>query len=150
MPHGKSKIRFKGEGDKGWDSTAYNMILVNETTQFIDAHIQSDTASNRPFFAYVALGSVHIPHSPPDYYLDGTPIAHEYRSEHLDMLLEMDKVVGSLTKVIEDRKLEEETIIIFTSDNGGLKLSELELDLGHESSGPLRGQKGMIYEGGTR
>jgi Arylsulfatase A and related enzymes len=146
MPHGKSKIgNYPGEGDKDWDSTAYNMILVNETISFIDNHLE--TSPDKPFFTYVALGAVHIPHSPPDFYLDGTRVREEMGTEHLDMLLEMDKVVGSLVNAIESRDLAEETVIIFSSDNGGLRNSQ---DLGHETSGPLRGKKGDIWEGGHR
>jgi arylsulfatase A-like enzyme len=146
MPHGISKIYMnEGEGDADWDSSAYNMILVNETIKFVDKHLEANNGS--PFFAYVALGSVHIPHSPPNLYLDGSPIAHQYQTRHLDMLHELDKVVGSLIQMIEERNLAEDTLIIFTSDNGGLRYSE---KYGHHTSGPLRDIKASIYEGGHR
>jgi arylsulfatase A-like enzyme len=151
MPHGKSIIGSKrdGEGSKDWDSTAFNMILVNETIKFIDDHMADTTTKSKPFFTYVALGAVHIPHSPPDNYLDGTPIKGVYETRHLNMLLEMDKVVGSLVSMIEDRDLQKDTIFIFASDNGGLK-KEDDVKLGHLTSGPLRGKKGNIFEGGHR
>lgn len=125
------------------------MILVKETEKFLDDHVTNH--KDDPFFTYFALGAVHIPHSPPDYYLDGTPVAGQYPNEHLSMLDEMDKVVGSLVKALDDRQLLEDTIIIFTSDNGGLgnKYSN-SLDYGHLSNGPLRGIKGEVYEGGHR
>ena len=63
MPHGRSVIKRFGEGDPTWDSSAYDMIVVNKTRDFIDNHLK--TESNNPFFAYVALGAVHGPHSPP-------------------------------------------------------------------------------------
>jgi hypothetical protein len=64
MPHGRSVIgKHGGEGSNDWDSTAYNMILVNETIAFVDNHLHDKPED--PFFAYVALGGVHIPHSPP-------------------------------------------------------------------------------------
>merc|ERR1740124_266561 len=85
-----------------------------------------------------ALGAVHGPHSPPDYYLDGTPIASTHHSRHMDMLYEMDKAVGSLVKIVEDRGLAKNTIIIFTSDNGGIRQEKSE-SYGHNSHGPLRG-----------
>lgn len=148
MTHGQSKIISDGEGSKNWDSTAYNIILVNETENFIDKHLQEKPSD--PFFAYVALGSVHIPHSPPDYYIDGTPIATQYSSSYFNMLFEMDKVVGSLVDMIEARGIQEDTIIIFTSDNGGLNGQNFGTTELHSSSGELRGSKGMIYEGGHR
>ena len=141
MPRGRSSIKSECDGDKDWDSTAYNMKLVNETNAFLDNHLK--TRKDDPFFAYVALGAVHLPHSPPDTYLDGTPVAGEYYNAHLDMLLEMDKVVGSLVDAVEKRGLQEETIIIFTSDNGGLGSFNYPDRV-------LRGHKGDIWEGGHR
>ena len=145
-PQGISMIDFKGEGDKDWDSTAYNMVLVNETERFIDSHLSS-TRQDDPFFAYVALGSVHLPHSPPYSYLDGSPVDGEYESKHMDLLGELDKIVGSLLEILETRNLLEDTVIIFTSDNGGLGDSK---EYGHKASGPLRGYKSQIHEGGHR
>jgi len=65
------------------------------------------------------------------------------------MLYEMDKAVGSLVSIIEEKGLANDTIIVFTSDNGGVRDNE-SLDFGHNSHGPLRGQKRDIYEGGHR
>merc|ERR1719223_1435416 len=143
MPRGISKIKRRGDGSPNWDSTAYNQILVDETISFIDRHLEM--RSDDPFLAYVALGAVHGPHSPPDKYLDNSTIAGKYKSHHLDLLAEVDKVVGSVVSAIEERGLANNTIIIFTSDNGGLGKSK---DYGHFPSGPLQGQKGSIYEGG--
>jgi hypothetical protein len=149
MPHGKSKIVSVGEGSKEWDSTAYNMIVVNETEKFIDEHLQSNDLSKKPFFAYLPLGAAHQPHSPPYHYLDGSSVAGEYANGHMDILGEIDKVVGSLIHMLEERNIIDDTIIIFTSDNGGIP-PKVSGQFGHYSSGPLRGHKGMIYEGGTR
>ena len=116
MPHETSIIyhRHKGEGSKDWDSSTYNMILVNETSQFIENHLQNN--NDNPYIAYVPLGAVHEPHLPPDKYIDGSNVAGEY----VDMLMEMNKTVGSLVGIIKDKGLAEDTIIIFGSDNGGL------------------------------
>lgn len=148
MPHGISKIDSAGEGSSDWDSSAFNMILVNQTRKFLDDHVNNN--QDQPFFAYVALGAVHIPHSPPDYYLDGSKIAGVYNTGHMDLLGEMDKVVGSLIKMLEDKNLIEDTIILFASDNGGLGQRHGSGESSQNSSGPLRGAKGSIYEGGHR
>lgn len=147
MSHGTSIIRdgFEGDGDENWDSSAFDMIMVNETEAFLDEHLEKNR--NDPFFVYFALGTVHVPHSPPDRYLDNTQARGKYQTLHLDMLGVMDKVVGSLVSMIEDRKLADDTVIIFSSDNGGLRDS---VDVGHMTSGPLRGAKGEVYEGGHR
>ncbi len=60
MPEGSSIIPKHGDGAVDWDSTAFNMALVNETARFLDDHEMNRQDS--PFFAYIALGSVHIPH----------------------------------------------------------------------------------------
>jgi arylsulfatase A-like enzyme len=75
--------------------------------------------------------------------LDGTPVAGEYENEHLDLLFEMDKVIGSLVSALEDKGLVNDTIIIFSSDNGGLNTD-------YPGNRVLRGFKGQIYEGGHR
>ncbi len=143
MPEGESMIRTAGEGASDWDSTAYNMILVEETRKFLNRHLRKQ--ADKPFFSYVALGAVHAPHSPPYNYTDGSPVAGQYDTKHMDIIFEMDKVVGSLIKLLEEKKLVQDTIIIFTSDNGGLGRQ-----YGDFSSGPLRQAKGSIYEGGHR
>eukprot|EP00979_Chaetoceros_neogracilis_P016144 scaffold7137_cov215-Chaetoceros_neogracile.AAC.1 len=60
----------------------------------------------------------------------------------MDMLFEMDKAVGSVVSMVEDRGLAEDTIIIFASDNGGIKPANDSSEHGHDSHGPLRGYKG--------
>jgi arylsulfatase A-like enzyme len=65
------------------------------------------------------------------------------------MLGAMDKAVGSIVSMIENKNLAEETIIIFTSDNGGLN-KVATVNTGHRTSGPLRGAKRDIWEGGHR
>mmetsp|Transcript_24878 Transcript_24878/g.38014 ORF Transcript_24878/g.38014 Transcript_24878/m.38014 type:complete len:571 (+) Transcript_24878:65-1777(+) len=150
-PFGTSTILQWGEGVHDWSSPAYNQIIVNATARFIDNHF--DSHADDPFFLYTALGAVHAPQTPPTIYLDGTPVAGEYPTAHMDMLLELDKVIGSLVSLVEKKGRGEDTIIIFTSDNGGIreaKSSPGERGAGHLSSGPLRGHKGDIYEGGHR
>eukprot|EP00551_Chaetoceros_affinis_P002085 CAMPEP_0203633594 /NCGR_PEP_ID=MMETSP0088-20131115/694_1 /ASSEMBLY_ACC=CAM_ASM_001087 /TAXON_ID=426623 /ORGANISM="Chaetoceros affinis, Strain CCMP159" /LENGTH=398 /DNA_ID=CAMNT_0050486961 /DNA_START=111 /DNA_END=1303 /DNA_ORIENTATION=+ len=84
--------------------------------------------------------------------MDGTPVAGEYDTPHMDLLGEMDMAVGSVVQHLENRRLLDDTIIIFTSDNGGLgrKATAGSSDYGHFSSGPLKGFKSSIHEGGHR
>ena len=142
-PNGMSRILKPGDGVPDWDSTQYNQIVVNETKAFVER--QTNFRPEQPFFTYVALGAVHIPHTPGYKYMDGTPLAGQHPSKHMDVLKEMDKVVGSLMDLLRDQGVLENTIVLFTSDNGGLSTSN---KYGHLSSGPLRGNKGSIYEGG--
>ncbi len=79
--------------------------------------------------------------------MDGSPVAGVYKDRHLDVLGELDKVIGSLISILDDRQLLQDTIVIFTSDNGGSISSAKH---GHDSNGNLRSEKGSIYEGGHR
>jgi len=158
MLSGTSIVDYSGEGSIDWDSSGYNMVLVNETEKFLNAYLTNMSKKNetdyQPFFGYVALGNVHVPHSPPSYYLDGSIVSGYYPSGHLDVLREMDLTVGALIKILEDKNLIDNTIVIFTSDNGGLASNGntrvTSAKYGHNSSGHLRGSKGQIYEGGHR
>merc|ERR1712232_445423 len=49
--YGTSIINRPGEGDPGWDASAYDMILVNETKDFIERHLKKN--AKKPFFAYI-------------------------------------------------------------------------------------------------
>jgi hypothetical protein len=89
--NGKTKIKKTGEGDPDWDSTEYNTILVKEADNFLENHDTKD-----PFFIYVGLRQVHLPHSPTNYYLHGASVAGVFGSPHLDLLYEMDLVVESM------------------------------------------------------
>ena len=138
--NGVNIIPKPGEGDVNWESSEYNKRLVIEAENFLKDH--SETRSDDPFFMLVSLGQVHGPHSPPNFYLDGTPIAGQYDNPHLDLLYEMDLVVGTLISAITDRGLMDNTLVIFASDNGGL-------NMGYPNR-VLRGKKNTIWEGGTR
>ena len=122
------------------------MILVNKTNTFINKHLEK--MPDKPFFTYVALGSVHVPHTPANEYSDGTLLKGQYQTGHMDVLNEMDKVVGSLVDHLKSQGVLNNTIIVFASDNGGLGGDISSEEYGHVSNGPLRGYKGMIYEGG--
>ena len=66
------------------------------------------------------------------------------------MITRMDRYIGNLLKLLDELGLSENTIIVFTSDNGTTHLGdEVDYDF-FESVGPLRGLKGSLYEGGVR
>ncbi|MCR9208425.1 MAG: sulfatase [bacterium] len=78
---------------------------------------------------------------------EGRPVRHlQNHATYAAMVEAMDQAVGRVLKQIDDLGLTEETIVILTSDNGGLSTSE-----GWPTSNlPLRGGKGWVYEGGIR
>ncbi|TWT92650.1 Arylsulfatase [Neorhodopirellula pilleata] len=139
--------------------------LARETAHFIDEH------QEQPFLAYLSFYSVHTPLiGRPDlvekYKLKAASVSgQEFASEeqvfgdqprqvrilqkhavYAAMVEAMDLAVGKVLKQLEDTGLADNTVVVFTSDNGGLSTSE-----GSPTSNlPLRGGKGWIYEGGIR
>jgi arylsulfatase A-like enzyme len=134
--------------------------LAAETARFIEAN------SQRPFFAYLSFYSVHTPLMAredlrkkyeekrqrlglkEDWGREG-PRDVRLVQEHAvyaGMVEAMDLAVGQVLAKLDELGLSENTIVIFTSDNGGLSTSE-----GWPTSNlPLRGGKGWMYEGGIR
>lgn len=113
--------------------------FTREAVDFIDRN------QDRPFFLYLAYNAVHSPLQGADAYMK--------RFEHIDdiqrrifaaMLSNLDDSVGSVLQKLRDEELEEDTLVIFISDNGG-PTRELT-----SSNLPLRGGKGQVYEGGIR
>ena len=96
-----------------------------------------------PFFLYFATSSIHLPITP-DAEFVGTSDLGIYG----DFTAELDWSVGRILDALEANNLAENTLVIFTSDNGAL--SYLTCDTPHRSNGPWRGAKGRIEEGGHR
>jgi arylsulfatase A-like enzyme len=105
---------------------------------------------DKPFFLYFATHDVHVPRVPHPRF-KGTS-QHGLRG---DVIHELDWSVGEVLKSLEKHKLVENTLVIFTSDNGGVMDDGYQDGSGndtsgHKCNGPLRGFKGGLYEGGHR
>jgi arylsulfatase A-like enzyme len=140
-----SKIEPKGEnsirrGDTPVDEPAYLTDAIGrEAVSFIDRH------QKEPFFLYVPFNAVHTPQAaPPKYREPFKDVADQKRMMMLSMLYAMDENVGKIVKKVRDANLEENTLIIFFSDNGG------PTDANASENKPLRGYKGQVWEGGIR
>lgn len=132
-----------GIGDSEWDTVAINQILAEKAVDFIEAN-----KGAKPFFMYYCTPAVHLPHTPPES-LDGEAIAGTSPSKHLDMNRVMDWEVGQIINALKATEAYENTLIIFTSDNGGL-WDPVAGKAGHFSNGGYRGSKNLCYEGGHR
>lgn len=133
-----------GIGDSNWNSRELNMLLADKAVNFI----ASSAAGEAPFMLYYCSPAVHLPHTPPTA-IDGDPIAGTTPSDHLDMNRVLDLEVKKIVDALKAAEVYENTLIIFTSDNGGLNDSDAEAQ-GHRSSGGFRGTKNSRYEGGHR
>ncbi|MBV6641330.1 MAG: sulfatase [Cyclobacteriaceae bacterium] len=140
--------------------------LTNESLQFLD-NIGED-----PFMLYLSFYTVHTPIQANKQYIEkfegkldtlkgkeprtraeGAGITRLEQNDpaYASMVYAMDQNVGRIIKKLKDRGLFEHTIIVFTSDNGGLStLDKNRKNPGPTSVLPLRGGKGWLYEGGIR
>jgi arylsulfatase A-like enzyme len=112
----------------------------NEAAKFIAAN------RSRPFFLYLAHHAVHNPQQAKEpitaRYRARTPGARHSKPVYASMIDSMDESVGHVMATLTELGIDNRTIVIFTSDNGGL--------LNNTSNSPLREGKGSAYEGGVR
>jgi len=126
----------------GWDP--YQNLP--ETTRRGVEYIKSKKDSEKPFLLYFAYPSPHAPIIPNDEF-DGKSKAGPYG----DFVYETDHSVGQLLKALEDSGKADNTLVIFSADNGPEKYAyERDATTGHWSAHPLRGLKRDTYEGGHR
>jgi len=133
------------ENDEPIEGSGYTTDLITaRAARFIDEH------KNEPFFLDVAYTAPHWPYQPP-----GKPsvapgnarhvmphdLATSTRSDYAAMVEHLDGQIGELLAVLERAGIAEDTIVIFTNDNGGEWLS---------SSAPFFGRKWTVFEGGIR
>ncbi|MGJ8653187.1 MAG: sulfatase-like hydrolase/transferase [Opitutaceae bacterium] len=111
--------------DDGIEGAFTTNFFMNRAMEFIEENIKK----NKPFFAYIPLATAHSPHVMP-------PDAREGVSAKTGTIENIDKNMGNLIKFLDDKGIADNTILIFTTDNG--------------SGGYLRGGKGSNYDGGSR
>jgi arylsulfatase A-like enzyme len=100
---------------------------------------------NQPFFLYFPLTSPHDPWVPTPEFQGRTRAGPRG-----DFVAQTDAVVGRILHALEERGLADNTLVIFTSDNGAHWLPAEVRETGHAANGPWRGMKSDAYEGGHR
>ena len=133
--------------EPGYDTQLFGADAV----RVINAH---DTKS--PLFLYLAFTAPHTPYQAPQNYLDRySGIADASRRAYAAQITAMDDEIGKVVDALEQRKMRDNTIIFFVSDNGGTRSNlfvgeaAVKGDL-PPNNGPYRDGKGSVYEGGTR
>lgn len=133
--------------EEGFDNTLFG----TEAVRVVNEHDAKD-----PFFLYLAFTAPHTPFQAPQEYLDRYPsISDPNRKAYAAMISVIDDEVGKLVTALEKKGLHEKTLIVFSSDNGGVRSSLFSGDTKvtgdlPANSGPYRDGKGTLYEGGTR
>lgn len=143
--NGVSRIGFmKGGKAALWkDETMYEVFL-QEAKDYVLKH------KDGPFFLYYALHQPHVPRLPNEKFAGKSKLGPRG-----DVILEADYCVQEFLGYLDEQGLTDNTIVIFTSDNGpvlddGYKDNAVEMNGEHKPAGPLRGWKCDPYEGGTR
>lgn len=140
-----SRIGFMSGGKSAWwHDENIAQLLVNKVKEFIDSNKKS------PFFLYFAVTDIHVPRDPDKRFRGKSSMGVRG-----DAIAEMDWSTGEVLKILKDAKLDDNTLIIFSSDNGpilddgyGDHAEEL---LGNDKPwGPFSGGKYSAYEAGTR
>jgi len=109
------------------------------------AYLDEQAQSERPFFLYLALASPHTPWLP-DPEFAGTSGADLYG----DFVAQVDATVGEVLAALDRNGQAENTLVLFTSDNGPVWYPADVERFGHASTGPYRGMKSDSWEGGHR
>ncbi len=140
----KNQASLQGPALAGWTLEPILPALGNRVVETIrNAAHSSDT----PFFIYMPLTSPHTPLSVNDEWKGKSGL-----NLFADLVMETDAVVGQVLDALDESKISDNTLVVFTSDNGCapyIGIEELQA-MGHYPSGPLRGAKSDVWEGGHR
>ena len=142
---GISRIGFMSGGKASrWVDADMADVLTHWAVEFIERE------RNRPFFLYFCTHDIHVPRVPHPRFVDRS--GHGTRG---DVIMQLDASVGEVLAALEPANQAENTLVIFTSDNGGViddgyQDGAAEDAVGHRPNGNLRGYKGSLLEGGHR
>src|SRR5687767_12602620 len=127
---------------RGFQAVDENEYLTDafrrEAVKFIDNH------AKEPWFLYLSFNAVHGPMDAATRYSERFANLEGGRKTYATMLTAMDDAIGAVLGKLREHKLEENTLVLFTADNGGPEA------VNSSNNGPLRGVKGQALEGGVR
>ena len=124
-----------------------NMLprLTEKSVAYINE--QANNKDGKPFFLYVPLGSPHTPILPTEEWQGKSGMG-----DYADFVMQTDATVGAIIKALEANDLSENTLVIFSSDNGTSKAAKIPklAEQGHLVSAGYRGSKADLWDGGHR
>ncbi len=143
--NGIGRIGWMDGGEKAlWKDEDIADTIVRESVGFLRRN------RAKPFFLYVGTHDIHVPRTPHARFVGKSGMGPRG-----DSLLQLDWQVGAILDELDRLRLCDNTLVIFTSDNGpvvddGYQDQAVELLGDHRPAGPLRGGKYSLFEGGTR
>lgn len=143
--NGVPRIGFSRGGTAAtWDDAAMTDTFLDRAEDFIGRH------RDRPFFLYLPMHQPHVPRLPSPRFAGTTD-----KGPRGDVIAELDWAVGQVLDYLEAVGIADQTIVLFTSDNGpvlddGYQDQSDTRTGDHRPAGPLRGGKYSLFDGGTR
>ena len=128
-----------------FDLEEVDLQFLKKSQQFLKNHVEKKPET--PFFLFHSTQAVHLPSFPGNQFKGKTE-----SGPHGDFIFELDYVVGELMKTLEDLNIDDNTLVIFTSDNGPEvpTVHYMRKDHQHDGARPWRGVKRDNWEGGHR
>jgi arylsulfatase A-like enzyme len=130
-------------------------LIASEAVEWIGQR------GKKPFFLYAPFTAVHLPIKEPRQWLDKVPpeITGEIQQQYAACIMHLDDAVGQIVAALEKAGKREQTLLVFTSDNGGSTAENAGQTYPADDyptgklpgdNRPFRNEKGSVYEGGTR
>lgn len=128
-----------------FDLEEVDLKFLEKSQQFLKQHVASNP--DKPFFLFHSAQAVHLPSFPADAFKGKTE-----SGPHGDFIFELDYVVGELLKTLDELGIADNTIVMFSSDNGPEvpTIYHMRHDHSHDGARPWRGVKRDNWEGGHR
>ncbi|MGI9473981.1 MAG: sulfatase family protein [Rubripirellula sp.] len=142
--------KWRWDNDEGWMSPGYDfmnadLLFFDKTKAFITQHRMQ--TPDRPFFAVLSTQIAHAPVLPADEFEGATKAGPRG-----DFVWELDALVGRVLDLVDELGIDDNTLVLFNSDNGAetLHVDWMRRDHQHDASGGWRGMKRDGWEGGHR
>ena len=128
-----------------FDLEEVDLLFLQKSQEFLKQHVANNPG--QPFFLFHSTQAVHLPSFPADSFKGKTD-----SGPHGDFIFELDHVVGELMKTIDSLAIADDTLVVFTSDNGPEvpTVYHMRHDHYHDGAHPWRGVKRDNWEGGHR
>jgi len=143
--HAYSRDNRPGMIAPDFDLEEVDLVFLNRSKKFLEQHVKEN--SDQPFFLFHSMQAVHLPSFPADRFKGRTDAG-----PHGDFIFEMDYIVGELMETLDRLGVADNTLVMFSSDNGPEvpTVVAMRRDHQHDGAHPWRGMKRDQWEGGHR